>query len=198
MSWTNIPNANLEAGAPVRSVDTLAIRDNIIAVPNGDSGAPRINGVAIKKIDDFPVLDVTSTENINLADTDSGLNISAVYGDTLTYSTSYVVAYTFTIEKVQGSITVKASQRTGSDYTTTSYMRFKKNGVVFSPVWTWQLSSNISRSQTVSVAVGDVITIEHYSLYGPDSYSYVTSSSLWASNGYIYRSPILENVNSAL
>jgi hypothetical protein len=29
-SWTNIPNANLAAGAPIRSVDTLAIRDNII------------------------------------------------------------------------------------------------------------------------------------------------------------------------
>jgi hypothetical protein len=26
--WTNIPNANLEAGAPVRSVDHLAMRDN--------------------------------------------------------------------------------------------------------------------------------------------------------------------------
>lgn len=27
-SWTNIPNANLAAGAPIRSVDTLALRDN--------------------------------------------------------------------------------------------------------------------------------------------------------------------------
>jgi hypothetical protein len=27
-SWTNIPNANLAAGAPIRSIDTLALRDN--------------------------------------------------------------------------------------------------------------------------------------------------------------------------
>jgi hypothetical protein len=47
MAWTNIPNANLAAGAPIRSVDTLALRDNISAVPNGDSGAPRNTDASI-------------------------------------------------------------------------------------------------------------------------------------------------------
>ena len=47
MAWTNVANANLAVGAPVRSVDLLAIRDNISAVPNGDTGAPRIKAEAL-------------------------------------------------------------------------------------------------------------------------------------------------------
>lgn len=46
MAWTNIPNANLAIGSPVRSVDLLAIRDNIPAIANGDSGAPKIKNDA--------------------------------------------------------------------------------------------------------------------------------------------------------
>ena len=41
MAWTNITNAQLAIGAPVRSIDLLALRDNIIAQANGDAGAPK-------------------------------------------------------------------------------------------------------------------------------------------------------------
>jgi hypothetical protein len=47
MAWTNIANANLDVGAPIRSVDILALRDNVSAVPNGDTGAPRIRAEAL-------------------------------------------------------------------------------------------------------------------------------------------------------
>lgn len=47
MAWTNIPNANLDVGAPLRSVDILAIRDNITALANGDTGAPPIKAAAL-------------------------------------------------------------------------------------------------------------------------------------------------------
>ena len=47
MAWTNIANANLDVGAPIRSVDLLALRDNVSAVPNGDTGAPRIKAEAL-------------------------------------------------------------------------------------------------------------------------------------------------------
>jgi hypothetical protein len=47
MAWTNISNANLDIGAPIRSVDILALRDNVSAVPNGDTGAPRIKAEAL-------------------------------------------------------------------------------------------------------------------------------------------------------
>jgi hypothetical protein len=41
MAWTNITNAQLAIGAPVRSIDLLALRDNIVSQANGDSGAPQ-------------------------------------------------------------------------------------------------------------------------------------------------------------
>ena len=41
MAWTNISNANLDVGAPIRSVDILSLRDNIAAQANGDAGAPK-------------------------------------------------------------------------------------------------------------------------------------------------------------
>jgi len=57
MAWTNITNAQLAIGAPIRSIDLLALRDNITAQANGDSGAPQQqtagiadNAVTAKKI----------------------------------------------------------------------------------------------------------------------------------------------------
>ena len=47
MAWTNIANANLDVGAPLRSVDILALRDNITALANGDTGAPPIKAAAL-------------------------------------------------------------------------------------------------------------------------------------------------------
>lgn len=41
MAWTNITNAQLAIGAPLRSIDILALRDNITAQANGDAGAPK-------------------------------------------------------------------------------------------------------------------------------------------------------------
>lgn len=41
MTWTNITNAQLAIGAPIRSIDLLALRDNITAQANGDAGAPQ-------------------------------------------------------------------------------------------------------------------------------------------------------------
>ncbi|MBV7482531.1 hypothetical protein [Bordetella sp. BOR01] len=46
MAWTNIPDSSLEPGKPIRSVDGLALRDNPIAIANGDAGAPRIYNAA--------------------------------------------------------------------------------------------------------------------------------------------------------
>lgn len=47
MAWTNIPDSVLEPGKPIRSVDGLALRDNPVAIANGDAGAPRIQNAAL-------------------------------------------------------------------------------------------------------------------------------------------------------
>lgn len=41
-TWTTIPDSSLEPGKPVRSIDTLALRDNPIAIAQGASGAPKV------------------------------------------------------------------------------------------------------------------------------------------------------------
>ena len=45
MTWTNITNAQLAIGAPIRSVDLLALRDNFAALAAGESGAPAMTGI---------------------------------------------------------------------------------------------------------------------------------------------------------
>jgi hypothetical protein len=47
-TWTNIPGSNLDPGAPARSLDAKALRDNPIAIAEGASGAPRIQTGAIE------------------------------------------------------------------------------------------------------------------------------------------------------
>ncbi len=39
-TWTDIPDSNLEPGAPARSVDAIALRDNPIAMSERATGAP--------------------------------------------------------------------------------------------------------------------------------------------------------------
>ena len=45
--WTEIPNSSLESGAPVRSVDGVALRDNPVAIAEGATGAPKITDDAL-------------------------------------------------------------------------------------------------------------------------------------------------------
>jgi hypothetical protein len=47
MTWTVVTDAQLAVNKPARSADIKAIRDNITALANGDSGAPQIQAVAL-------------------------------------------------------------------------------------------------------------------------------------------------------
>ena len=40
--WTTIPDSSLEVSQPIRSIDTLALRDNPIAIAEGAAGAPKV------------------------------------------------------------------------------------------------------------------------------------------------------------
>jgi hypothetical protein len=46
-TWTTLPDASLEPGKPIRSIDGLALRDNPVAITEGAVGAPKIqtNGI---------------------------------------------------------------------------------------------------------------------------------------------------------
>ena len=43
-TWTDITDAALEPGKPIRSVDGLALRDNVTALAEGAAGAPSLGG----------------------------------------------------------------------------------------------------------------------------------------------------------
>ena len=45
-TWTTITDAILEPGKPIRSVDGLALRDNVTALAEGAAGAPKIKNAA--------------------------------------------------------------------------------------------------------------------------------------------------------
>lgn len=50
-TYTDIPDASLEVGQPIRSVDGLALRDNLLAVTQGDVGAPQVWAQALRFIE---------------------------------------------------------------------------------------------------------------------------------------------------
>ena len=50
-TWTTITDAALEPGKPIRSVDGLALRDNVTALAEGAAGAP---GIASAALIDYP------------------------------------------------------------------------------------------------------------------------------------------------
>ena len=47
-TWTNVTDTVLEPGQPIRSVDLIAIKNNILAVPAGAANAPRVQTAAIQ------------------------------------------------------------------------------------------------------------------------------------------------------
>ena len=46
-TWTTIPNASLAPGAPARSIDAIALRDNPVAIAEGATGAPIVQSKAL-------------------------------------------------------------------------------------------------------------------------------------------------------
>jgi hypothetical protein len=103
MSWTNIPNANLAIGAPIRSIDQLALRDNPIAIAEGATGAPRVRAEALNggQSGSAPIFAARAWVNFNGATTTPSIrssgNVSSVTrsgtGDfTINFTTAMVDA----------------------------------------------------------------------------------------------------------
>ena len=171
--WTNIANTALQPGAPVRSIDGVALRDNPIAIAEGAAGAPRIQtngiqnsavtnakianrtirGIKLMRLQDAPVASVNAGNNSAV------LGTTQVSGTTSTDSTSFVTARTITIDKYTGSLRFGFTHCAPDG--TRSEARILKNGSV---VTTWLTGTGggcVNRSIDVSVTAGDVITIQH-------------------------------------
>lgn len=180
-TFTTIPNASLEPGKPIRSIDGLALRDNPIAMFEGDASAPRIIGRAAKRFIDYPVLTVAASNAVNV---ELGSNFESLTLETTnTANPPTVVAYRYTISSYTGSIRFKASHR-ATDVGFTARLSIYKNGSLIQ-AYTNQDNIFIQRTNDVSVAVGDVIEWRHSCTAG--NTSYVSGGSATASDGYVPR-----------
>lgn len=184
-TFTTIPNSSLEPGKPIRSIDGLALRDNPLAIIEGDATAPRIVGKAIKRFQDMPVLTVSAA---NTYDAQIGSNPQSFLNGTS--SLVNVVAYRYTIEKYTGSVRFKASQ------SGVGYLSIYKNNVLIIQ-YGWDYYYFTERTNDVSISPGDVIEwrirIPNYS-----SEMSFQNGGVFATNAYIPRTAYvsqLDNLN---
>jgi hypothetical protein len=163
-TWTNVTDTVLEPGQPIRSVDIIAIKNNILAVPDGAANAPRVQTNAIEN------LAVTLNKIISPTSGTSFI-VGRVNGSGELSNTSngYPNASQFKIINARnqtfncinsGVIRCELQHRklaggTNSD----SFVRILRNG---SNLQEWSTGSTgfVSRSLNVTVAVGDVISFQ--------------------------------------
>jgi len=66
-TWTTLPDAALEPGKPIRSIDGLALRDNPVAITEGAVGAPQIQTAALtagERMNTTNVLNATASASV--------------------------------------------------------------------------------------------------------------------------------------
>jgi hypothetical protein len=197
-TWTTLPDASLEPGKPIRSIDGLALRDNPVAITEGATGAPRIIGLAAKRFADFAVLAVSAADTFSAATGSNPLPLAEA-----TTSTTEVVAYRYTISKYTGSLRFRTSQRGGSytfqgyagTYTvdTTSTLRIFKNGTLIS-TYAHSGGSSVTRTNDIAIVPGDVIEWRHRT---NNSFGgvFIGPTVVLGSNGYTTRPLFVDELN---
>jgi hypothetical protein len=188
-TFTTIPNSSLEPGKPIRSIDGLALRDNPLAIIEGDATAPRIVGKAIKRLQEMPILTVSAADTYSTQNGDGALSLL-----TSTTSTSYVVAFRYTIALYTGSIRLKASHAHEEGYGgQNSYLALYKNNALIQEYSTTS-TAFVQRTNDVSCAPGDVFEWRTRSQFG--AFSYFQSNGSTASNGYTFRPVYISNLDN--
>jgi hypothetical protein len=176
-TWTTIPDSSLEPGKPIRSIDGLALRDNPVAIAEGQPSAPRIVGKAAKRLNDMPVLTVSASDAFSA---DIGSNRE--YVNTVTSSTSFVVALRYTIFTYTGSMRFRANFSLGGAGGAVVAAQFVKNNVV---VQSYSGAPIIAQIDS-TVAPGDVFEWRHRTNSGFDTSS-LFNDSVTASDAYTTR-----------
>ena len=186
-TYTAIPNTQIEPEAPVTSELMTLLRDNPLAIREGDPTAPKILGLAAATNDEVEVLTVTAADTYTL-----GVTNDTTVGNLQHNSTSFQTARTIDIVAVTGTVRFYASHRILT--TGQSTLKVSKNGTLVA-FWTTLSTAFVERSSDISVVPGDQITWEHQS---SNSSVTVAVSSLYeaASNGYRSRSLLIANTDA--
>lgn len=150
--WTTIPDTSLDPGAPARSIDAKALRDNPIAIAEGADGAPRI-----------------ASASVGLLQAGDTILCNLLIGTATPGAASYPEVGIGSVPGRSYSITVISSgvvrvyfqhRRPGSSLE--SNARVLLNGVTVQS-WSTTSSSFQTRQVDVSVSPGDMITVQHAS-----------------------------------
>jgi len=100
MAWTNIDNALVSVGALPFATTVQALRDNPIAIANGDAGAPKVQNAALATISASVLATDAAMVNWVLARTAGAT--SGVVG-------SYIVAWNYSTGSISANGTVAGS-----------------------------------------------------------------------------------------
>lgn len=157
-TFTTIPNSSLEPGKPIRSIDGLALRDNPIAMFEGDASAPKLQTAAIQ--DDAVTKDKLQSPAAGGAYLISRLVVNARFTDSAfgqsdqLYSQNLSVGVTVLVPGV-----IRCSFEHRGLSTNTVNARILKNGVQ-QAAWSTSSTSFTARTLDLSVDVGDLVIFQ--------------------------------------
>jgi hypothetical protein len=79
-TWTTLPDAALEPGKPIRSIDGLALRDNPVAITEGAAGAPKMqtNGITDGAVTTAKLAANERMTTANVLNATAGASVGAV------------------------------------------------------------------------------------------------------------------------
>jgi hypothetical protein len=156
-TYTAISNTLVAVGAKPFASTIQALRDNPVAIAEGDDTAPRIAGEAAGR-DSTTAARRLPVATVSAGDVVSQQGQGEVIGTLTTNSTTNVVGVTYTIRSYSGTLRFKVTQSTPEGTGLTSTLELYKNN---SLVQTYTTQSSVVRTNDVSVVVGDVIEWRH-------------------------------------
>ena len=175
-----VSDAAIAFQKPITLQQGRALRNNPIAMAEGASGAPRIQGYALASDNNgLTVVIVAASDAVSTL-----IGSGRVVGTTNTTSVTNVLGGQFTINAYTGVIRFRCSNRS-NNASGTSTLEFRKNGVVVSTFVTTGVTA-VLRIVDIPISVGDVVEMWHKSnnvLYE----SIITAPSSTASDGYVER-----------
>jgi hypothetical protein len=139
MAWTTIPNSDIDQDSPITQTLMTALRDNPIAIANGDAGAPRLQLPAFQEV---AAGDETRFESLSVRSTSTTV---------FTFVQRYFLMQSGTIR-----VTLR-HRRTEAG---SSEARVQRNGTT---ITTWSTSSTAFQSRSIdfSISPGDQISVQH-------------------------------------
>ena len=153
MAWTNIDNALVSVGALPFATTIQALRDNPIAIANGDAGAPKVKTTSLQGSTAGTANLIMRLQEVERPASSSG------YIDTGFHNRLDDRAHIGVTCLISGTITAyleHAQTSTGL----TSFVRVLKNGALVQE-WSTTSPTYQVRQVNVSVAAGDVIIFQH-------------------------------------